>query len=378
MNRFSDVTYDATTSTVQIGAGLIWDDVYTVLDPLGVNVVGGRVTGVGVAGFTLGGGYSWKSNQYGLTIDNMVSYELVLPDGTIVYPSATVYPDLFWALKGAGQVNFGIVTQFTMKAYPQTEVYGGYIVYPADEFDALADAIIEFGASNTDPKAAILPTYGVTLDLPIAVTLIFYDAPTAPAGTFDLFTSIPYLLSDLSTQSYGSLVRSAPSNITNQARLLFNTAPVYTLSSAVLAQVINQTLWYGDGNGLLGSLLHGSFYLSIDVEPFLSSAFTSNNQGGAYPHSQALMPICYTWSWASSLDDAYWTQAIQDSANMIMQTAIAEGQPLTGSNVVKYNNYAPANTPLDQLYGTNLAELQTLKALYDPNNVMGLTGGFKV
>lgn len=56
MSRFSEVVYDSTTQTATIGAGLVWDDVYAALEPHGVNVVGGRVPGVGVAGFTLGGG----------------------------------------------------------------------------------------------------------------------------------------------------------------------------------------------------------------------------------------------------------------------------------------------------------------------------------
>lgn len=56
MTRFSEVTYDSSSETATIGAGLIWDNVYSALAPLGVNVVGGRVSGVGVAGFTLGGG----------------------------------------------------------------------------------------------------------------------------------------------------------------------------------------------------------------------------------------------------------------------------------------------------------------------------------
>ncbi len=56
MFRFSEVSYDAASQTVDVGAGLVWDDVYAALEPLGVNVVGGRVTGVGVAGFSLGGG----------------------------------------------------------------------------------------------------------------------------------------------------------------------------------------------------------------------------------------------------------------------------------------------------------------------------------
>jgi len=63
MYRFSEVTYDENAQTATIGTGLIWDDVYTALAPHNVNVVGGRVTGVGVAGFTLGGGNLYASRS---------------------------------------------------------------------------------------------------------------------------------------------------------------------------------------------------------------------------------------------------------------------------------------------------------------------------
>lgn len=56
MSRFANVAYNDSTQTATIGAGLIWDDVYAALEPHGVNVAGGRVSGIGVAGFTLGGG----------------------------------------------------------------------------------------------------------------------------------------------------------------------------------------------------------------------------------------------------------------------------------------------------------------------------------
>jgi FAD/FMN-containing dehydrogenase len=84
--------------------------VYEALDGTGLNVVGGRVSGVGVAGFTLGGGYSWKTNQYGLTIDNIESFELVRPDGTIQTVTSQD-EDLWFALRG-GFNNF--VCQFTI------------------------------------------------------------------------------------------------------------------------------------------------------------------------------------------------------------------------------------------------------------------------
>lgn len=123
MYRFSEINYNASSQTVDVGAGLIWDDVYAALEPLGVNVVGGRVTGIGVAGFTLGGGtlsissykhpysrlicpgYSWKTNQYGLAVDNVVAFRLVQPNGKVVQVTEVSDPELFFGLKG-GQNNF--------------------------------------------------------------------------------------------------------------------------------------------------------------------------------------------------------------------------------------------------------------------------------
>ncbi len=115
MYRFSQVEYDASTQTVAIGTGLVWDDVYAALDPLGVNVVGGRLAGVGVAGFALGGGqsihpnyghpliceigYSWLTNQHGLTIDTIVEIELVTPNGSVSRITQQSDPALFFALK---------------------------------------------------------------------------------------------------------------------------------------------------------------------------------------------------------------------------------------------------------------------------------------
>ena len=99
LSRFNSTKVKANDRTIKIGPGLTWGQVYKTLGPTGMNVVGGRVTSVGVVGLTLGGGkclrwsdgsesqmvagYSFKSNQFGLAIDNVAGYELVLPNGTI-------------------------------------------------------------------------------------------------------------------------------------------------------------------------------------------------------------------------------------------------------------------------------------------------------
>ena len=133
MSRFSAIVYDPQAKTVEIGAGLIWDDVYAALEPHGVNVAGGRISGVGVAGLTFGGGafkahvqsadaltyssgYSWLTNQYGLTIDTVQAFELVMPNGTAINVTETSSPDLFFALKVPGCQN---ITSEPHKSLPR-------------------------------------------------------------------------------------------------------------------------------------------------------------------------------------------------------------------------------------------------------------------
>lgn len=110
MKGFQQIELSDDHKSVHVGPANIWDDVYLALVPYALSVVGGRVTGVGVGGFiTGGGGYSWKTNQYGLTGDTILSARVVLPSGDIVNVSPTENEDLFWAIRGGGN-RFGIVT----------------------------------------------------------------------------------------------------------------------------------------------------------------------------------------------------------------------------------------------------------------------------
>ena len=99
MARFNEVVNHPDNGTVDVGPGLRWDNVYNALNGTGVNVVGGRVSGVGVAGFALGGGYSYKTAQYGITLDNIASFELVLPNGTITTVTPESEPDLWFGVR---------------------------------------------------------------------------------------------------------------------------------------------------------------------------------------------------------------------------------------------------------------------------------------
>ncbi|KJA17161.1 hypothetical protein HYPSUDRAFT_219058 [Hypholoma sublateritium FD-334 SS-4] len=375
--RFSEVKYNPVSQTVNVGSGLIWDDVYAALEPLGVNVVGARATGIGVAGFTLGGGYSYKTNQYGLAVDNVLAFQLVKPNGQVVQVSQASDPELFFGLKG-GQNNFGVVTEFTLKTFPQTQVWGGVIEYPGTAVDAITAATVAFQNNVTDPKATIITayTYIPTLetDLKLIIGLaIFYDAPVPPAGLFDAFLAVPATLKDVSTRNYLSLVQAAPTNFTQPTRVAYNLLPNLSFTSGVGALVLNETL-------AVGQLLTNKTLavLSYAFEIFLPNIYSHNSYKTAFPPERAVpfQPFNILMEWTSSeFDTDYHETAVATQARLI-KGQIALGQ--TGvANVPYYPNYAIAGTPLEKIYGANLPALMALKKRVDPSNVMGLAGGWK-
>jgi FAD/FMN-containing dehydrogenase len=123
------VEVDAPAGLVRVEAGATLHDVDAATAPHGLAVPVGVVSGTGIAGFTLGGGVGWLTRRHGLTIDNLVAVDLILPDGSPVHADARSHPDLFWALRGGGG-NFGVVTAFTFRAYPHgPEAFAGTLVY---------------------------------------------------------------------------------------------------------------------------------------------------------------------------------------------------------------------------------------------------------
>jgi len=147
---------DPVGRTVHVQAGATWADVDRVTAPLGLATPGGVVSETGVAGLALSGGVSHQRRRDGMTVDNVVSAQLVLADGRRVHASADENPDLYWALRGGGG-NFGIVTSFDFRLHELgPQVYGLNVAYPLGDAarvlagwrDAVADAPDELSTAG--------------------------------------------------------------------------------------------------------------------------------------------------------------------------------------------------------------------------------------
>jgi len=123
---------DPAARTVTVGAGCIWGDVDHATHVFGLATPSGIISTTGVGGLTLGGGIGLLTRKCGLTIDNLVSADVVLADGNFVKANADENPDLFWAIRGGGG-NFGVVTSFTFKLHPIDTIYGGPMLYELRE-----------------------------------------------------------------------------------------------------------------------------------------------------------------------------------------------------------------------------------------------------
>jgi FAD/FMN-containing dehydrogenase len=131
LSRMRTVRVDPKAETALTDGGATWGDFNYATHAFGLATTGGIVSTTGVAGLTLGGGIGYLARPFGLTIDNLLSAEVVTADGRVVTASADEHPDLFWALRGGGG-NFGVVTSFEFQLHPVADIYAGIFFYELD------------------------------------------------------------------------------------------------------------------------------------------------------------------------------------------------------------------------------------------------------
>jgi FAD binding domain/Berberine and berberine like len=167
LSRMKGVRVDPMAHTARVGGGCTWGDVDHATHAFGMAVPTGIISTTGVGGLTLGGGIGHLTRKCGLTVDNLLSVDVVLADGRLVTASSDRNEDLYWAVRGGGG-NYGVVTSFLFRLHPVKTVYAGPTFWPLDQADGVMklyrqfiadvpDDINGFFAFLTVPPAPVFP-----------------------------------------------------------------------------------------------------------------------------------------------------------------------------------------------------------------------------
>ncbi|MFG2792481.1 FAD-binding oxidoreductase [Streptomyces sp. NPDC048419] len=143
LSPLKDIQVDPAARTVRVGGGCVWGEVDRATNPHGLATPSGIVSTTGVGGIATGGGLGHLTRKCGLTIDNMLSADVVLADGRQVRASADENTDLFWAIRGGGG-NFGVVTSFQFRLHEVGTVVAGPTFWPVEISSEVLSAYRDF------------------------------------------------------------------------------------------------------------------------------------------------------------------------------------------------------------------------------------------
>jgi FAD/FMN-containing dehydrogenase len=161
LSHMRGVHVDPSSARVRVQGGATLGDMDRETQLFGLAVPAGVVSTTGVAGLTLHGGAGHLRRKYGLTIDNLLSVDIVTADGVLRRASATENEDLFWAVRGAGS-NFGVVTSFEFQAHPiGPMVMVGAIFYPLEESRTLLPAWRDYVSSAPNEMSSVALCWSV-------------------------------------------------------------------------------------------------------------------------------------------------------------------------------------------------------------------------
>ncbi|RFU35316.1 hypothetical protein B7463_g1023, partial [Scytalidium lignicola] len=363
-------SYNPDTGIVSIQPGARWGSVYEFIDPYNVTVVGGRTSVVGVGGFTTGGGYSFHSNSRGFACDNVVNWEIVLANGTVVNANASANPDLWKAQKG-GSGNLGFVTRIDQQSVDGTQLWGGFTSYNLSETDNVFDAYIDFveNTPENSPDQTIIALYYDNTGFAVR-SILTNNQGIANAPAFNGFLALPNISSTLSVGPESEIIPqfSGPTPLGLYANwftgMATNSFEALTIINNLHAEYVAK---------IVAAATNSNFSTLIEFQPITNSMVqNSNNRGGNILGLEPIVADGPVLMWLVSLTvDTEENQVIilpivRDFVAAINQSLQQAGQFVDWV----YLNYAWGDQKPYSHYGqANLDTLTTVSHNYDPNGV---------
>lgn len=369
--KLRDVTIHEANKTVDVGGGCIWKDVDEAAGKYGLAAVGGTINHTGVGGLTCGGGYGWLTGRFGLTIDNLVKAEVVLADGSIVEASNNSNPDLFWAIRGAGQC-FGVITKFTFKCHEQKNpIWAGQMVFSAKEH---LEAIVNFANSLMETNN---PDVGMLMGLiappfvqgPAIVVTAFFNGPTKEGeAIFKPLLDLGPIKNGCEERPYYTM-----NGIMNHAveyggrRISKGGAFVLPLRPGFVRELLEELEFlYEEIPDTKRGIMLFEFYTATEIVKVPTSAMAFANRGW---HQNALVGPC----WADPKDDERCKRWLTHTAALfkkeLERVGVENGNLAEMQEIGDYGNYDGTGAPPKDVFGPNLPQLISLKAKFDPENL---------
>jgi FAD/FMN-containing dehydrogenase len=352
LSSMKGIRVDPDARTVQAQGGALWRDLDHETQAFGLATTGGTVSNTGIVGLTLGGGLGWLMGKHGLSVDNLISADVVTADGQFRRTSEKANPDLFWALRGGGG-NFGVVTSLEYRLHPVTQVLGGMVIYPLDQARDVLRFYRDFSAGLPDDAEAYAALLTAPEGMPVAALLLGYNGPIAegekvlaPARRFgkpvaDVVGPMPY----------GA-----------RQRMLDEPNAVHGLQRYWRSAFTEQI-----SDGLIDVMVEGASSFSSPM----SALLFFNMHGAATrvsPTATAFAPRRAQWDFDAI---GQWAEAGESPKHIAWVRALwSKLEPhLQGSAYV--NHLAADDRPekVRASFGENYSRLRTLKAVYDPKNL---------
>jgi len=344
------ITYDDNNGLATIPAAADLDSVHTALAAHGRLIPSGSCPTVGVAGSTLGGGLGSDARQWGLTCDALVSASVVLPSGDAITATPDDHGDLYWALRGGGGGNFGVVTSFTLRTFPTTDRDVVTLEFPAgsaeqvilgwNQWLSAADRAI-WGMVNVAASQAS-PGCRVTLATPPGagpgraadiIAAIGVQATSNTSQTLNRMDFVHYF--EGGDQAWHPRVFVAGSDIVGEMT-----------PAAAQAIVAATTAWPRDA---------GSASAVIES---LSGAVSDVGPGDtAFP-------------WRRQAASIQWYSEPSNTAEVGDTWLAAAHQAMGANSVGGYVNYVEPGSAAPRYFGANLPRLNAVRQQYDPSGLM--------
>ncbi|KAM0439328.1 hypothetical protein ACHAQK_006437 [Fusarium lateritium] len=373
LKNLNDITVSTDRKTVSVGPGNKWINVSEILDPMKLAVVAGRVADVGASGLILGGGISYFSGQKGWACDNVRNFEVVVASGDIVNASPKTNKDLYWALRGGGGSNLGIVTRFDLVSFEQGDLWTNSLIFPGAMNKTLIPMFQDLTVNGlpTDPAAHtyFVLTHEPTLGGYIALTSFYHATIPSPAGSmprvFKPFQSVPgavvntTLVASISTQS--KII-----DVPYGARQTWWDTTVSATSASFFTDVV---ALFEARNAKLFAAAKGKkitpylVFQPIPVNVLSEMQKNGGNALGLKPSDGPLMIVQLSTSWeGAELDDA-----IENSSRELIAKVESMAKKRHLDNGYVYMNYAGSTQDVQKSYGKDsYRKLQKIAKKWDP------------